>query len=272
LESHGVGYLAWVWDTWDGYSIALISGYDGTPTTWYGQAYRDYLASIRDTVAPVATAPTQGFPVGAQLGAADVPAKLTWSATDDSSGIVRYRLQQQSGAAAYADVPLPSATSAGIIRMLTPGQTYRFRVQAMDRAGNWSQWTYGRSFVPGAYREISTSITYTGAWTRQALSGAYGGYVKYAAAPGASARFAFTGCGVSWVAQTGADRGQAQVYVDGVLARTVDLYSTAARPRAVVFARAWGAPAPHTVELRVLGTSGRPRVDLDALLTLERCG
>jgi len=40
-DSRGVSYLAWTWDTWSSCE-ALISSYDGTPTT-YGQGVRNHL-------------------------------------------------------------------------------------------------------------------------------------------------------------------------------------------------------------------------------------
>jgi hypothetical protein len=45
---------------------------------------------------------------------------------------------------------------------------------------------------------------------------ALGGYVRYASALGAMARFSFTGKNVAWVAATGSNRGKAEVWVDGV--------------------------------------------------------
>lgn len=46
-DAHGIGYLAWTWDTWGCPSCsnqALISNYNGTPTT-YGLGFKNYLAS-----------------------------------------------------------------------------------------------------------------------------------------------------------------------------------------------------------------------------------
>jgi hypothetical protein len=34
----------------------------------------------------------------------------------------------------------------------------------------------------------------------------------------------------------------------------------------IVWRKSWTAPGSHTVQVRVLGTSGRPRVDADAFL------
>ncbi len=66
----------------------------------------------------------------------------------------------------------------------------------------------------------------------------------------------------------GPTRGQARVYVDGAYARTVDLRSSSSATRRVVYVRSWTSSARHTLEIRVVGTSGRPRVDVDAFLTV----
>ena len=58
--------------------------------------------------------------------------------------------------------------------------------------------------------------------------------------------------------------GEVQVWVDGVLAGTVDTYSESTAYRQVVFSKAWAAYGTHTIKLVVVGTADRPRVDLDA--------
>ena len=44
-ESHGGSYVPWVWNTW-GSCLALVSAYDGTATTPYGQTYKTHLAAL----------------------------------------------------------------------------------------------------------------------------------------------------------------------------------------------------------------------------------
>jgi hypothetical protein len=62
-------------------------------------------------------------------------------------------------------------------------------------------------------------------------------------------------------------RGIAVVRVDGVKVATIDLYRASLRTRVVVWTYSWDSAATHRVKIRVLGTSGRPRVDVDAFLT-----
>jgi hypothetical protein len=64
-------------------------------------------------------------------------------------------------------------------------------------------------------------------------------------------------------------RGRAKVYVDGVLVKTIDTYRSAFAARRVMFTRTWASTGTHTIRLVVLGTSGRPRVDFDALVIIR---
>jgi hypothetical protein len=83
----------------------------------------------------------------------------------------------------------------------------------------------------------------------------------------------FEGTDVSWVAQRGPDRGRAEVWLDGELAQTIDLYASSAKPRRVIYSASLDSAGTHTLEVRVLGTkraaSSGTRVDVDAYLTLR---
>jgi hypothetical protein len=88
------------------------------------------------------------------------------------------------------------------------------------------------------------------------------------------ATFVFTGSEVAWVAPTGSNRGQADVYLDGTKVTMVDLYSASGKSRRVVFSTAGLDPSvTHTLEVRVLGTknaaSTDKRVDVDAFVVLR---
>jgi hypothetical protein len=98
--------------------------------------------------------------------------------------------------------------------------------------------------------------------------------VKYASASGARARFAFTGDEVAWVSTKSYNRGNAEVWLDGVKVATVDLYSATTQTRRVVFSQGGLAPTQtHILEVRVLGTksaaSSGKRVDVDAFVALR---
>lgn len=135
-------------------------------------------------------------------------------------------------------------------------------------------------FTPLTYEEDSSSITYSGywtswtgfvsTWTRGYQSGASGLYVNYTDRSNAWASLNFTGSSITWWSKKSLfGYGRAHVYVDGSYAETVDLYSFNQGARRPVFTRSWPTSGDHTIEIVVEGTSGRPRVDVDAFTVLQ---
>jgi len=216
-----------------------------------------------DTVAPTAQPPAQSLINGSTLGTNTVPVNLAWSATDLQSSVSQYQLQRLTSNGRWVDETLSPVTLTSKTFFLTPGKTYQYRVRAMDGAGNWSDWAQGQQFFVDDYQETSSAITYSGTWTKEALTNAYGGSVEYSVVAGDTAKFTFTGSEVAWVSSKLSDRGQAEVWIDGVKVTTVDLFSSSAQYRKVVFTKSWASVGTHTLEVRVSGTAGRPRVDVD---------
>jgi hypothetical protein len=93
--------------------------------------------------------------------------------------------------------------------------------------------------------------------------------VKYASIRGASVSYTFTGRAVAIVTTKSATRGKANVYLDGVLVVTVDPYSATTAYRSVVWTKTWASAGTHTVKIVVVGTSGRPRLDIDAMAVIK---
>jgi hypothetical protein len=205
-----------------------------------------------------------------------LPVRISWSATD-SDGIAAYEVQQSTDGGAWTNVALSSATATSATPKLEAGKTYQFQVRAKDSAGNWSEWEQGSKFKVNVLQETDTTIAYNpGAWSTQSLSTASGGTLRYASASGNSAKLSL-GAGVlsaAWVGPRGTDRGKAEVWVDGAKAKDLDLYSSTAQPRRMLFtANGLSASTAHTVEVKVLGTknasSSGTRADVDAFVVLS---
>jgi hypothetical protein len=222
-----------------------------------------------DFNAPTAQAPEEHFVINQSLGTNNIPLQISWSATDTEGPIAEYQLQQSSNGGAFSNVALSSVTSTTENLFLVPGRNYQYRVRAKDEVGNWSEWAYGQTFVVDPSQETSSAIAYGGAWTPESLSGAYGGAVNYSTVAGDTATFTFTGREVAWVSSQLADRGKAQVWIDGQKAADVDTYSKKDRWRRIVFSKSWATSGTHTLEVRVSGTAGRPRVDVDAFVVIR---
>jgi hypothetical protein len=56
-DSHGVGYQAWVWDTWGSCNLSLITSYDGTPFGVYGNFVKTHLLAEAGNPPPPPTPP-----------------------------------------------------------------------------------------------------------------------------------------------------------------------------------------------------------------------
>jgi N-acetylglucosamine-6-sulfatase len=226
-----------------------------------------------DALKPTATAPVQALNQGEELGDSLIPVSLEWSAVDNpgGSGVALYELMQSKDGAPYSSVALADPTATTNTLSLERGSTYRYMVRAQDKAGNWSAWAAGPRFTLAAHQENSTALSYpSGIWTRSTLSGAYGGYVKYAKAQGATVHLTFTGRNIAWVATKAPGRGTAEVYIDGTQVATVDLYAATTQTRTIVFSEEWSASNSHTITIKVLGApTGRPTVDVDAFVELK---
>jgi hypothetical protein len=220
---------------------------------------------LLDTVVPTATAPSHRLVSGSAISSGRTTVRLTWTGTDATSGVARYELAQSTDGGAWTTVS--SALGVPTIdRPLAPSHTYRFRVRAVDRAGNTGAWMNGPTFRLTAYSEANGGIRYTGTWTTSSSTVYWGGRVRSSSRAGARATISVTGRSVEWVARKGPTRGRAQVYVNGVLTATVDLYASSYQNQRVAWAANWSTSATRTISIRVLGTSSRPRVDVDAFV------
>jgi hypothetical protein len=206
------------------------------------------------------------------LGTTSVPLRVSWSATD-TSGVASYDLQESVNGGAWTDVSLPSPTATSLKVSRDPGNTYRFRVRATDTVGNQSLYLGGAPMTLNVAQETSAEISYSAGWTQQNNANAYGGALKFATVSTATATFTFTGKSVAWVAPRASNRGMAQVFVDGALETTVDLFSSTLQPRRTVFIKSFSSTALHTIQIRVTGTknalSSDFRVDVDAFAVLS---
>ncbi|MBI2781273.1 MAG: hypothetical protein HYX55_05710 [Chloroflexi bacterium] len=239
-----------------------------------GPAVRINAATLLiDRSAPTAATPKVALLAGVSLGStsttADLPASLNLAGKDPGgAGIRSYDIKRSIDGGAYAlfgtDVATPTVELS-----LTPGHSYRFQVRARDNAGNVGAWVVGPVIRPYLPQQASTGISWKGTWTNGAGTGYSGDSDRFATTAGASATYAFTGRSIAWVTTLAADHGAALVYLDGVLVATVDTYAAATSFRRVAFAKTWSVSGFHTLRIVVVGTPGRPRVDVDALEVLR---
>ena len=220
-----------------------------------------------DTSAPSVEAPRTALLAGGQLGRATSPVRTTWSASDPCH-IARYVLQRQRNGGGWIGQGPADGTDTATVHAAPIGSTIRYRLRATDGAGNASSYRLGRPFRVRATQESGAGVTYAKAWQTVAAGNAAGGSLAFSRVAGARATFTFSGYAVSWVAARGPHLGSADVYVDGRLARRINLHATTPLARSIAFARRWANNGMHTIEIVNRGTAGHPRVDVDAFIRL----
>jgi probable HAF family extracellular repeat protein len=113
--------------------------------------------------------------------------------------------------------------------------------------------------------ENSPAIAYSGAWSRVASSGAFGGFVNQSGAAGATASLTFTGKSLSVIGPKGPGLGSAAIYLGGTQVATATEAAVTAQNRKRVFQMTWPTAGKHTLKIVAMG----PGFELDAV-TISR--
>ncbi len=228
-----------------------------------------------DGIAPTVTPPRLTFRDGGIVGGAPSSTQVAWLGADAASGVATFELQESVLGGPYvtvANVRGDAVTAVG--RAVRIGPDYRYRIRATDVAGNRGRWVEGPSYRVFLVDSRNSAITYNGSWAVAPNHEAVGGSTTFARTAGATASLSVLGSAVALVAPTGADHGQAIVTLDhGRMAgpKIVDLGSPAASAR-VAYRTEWSETGQHVIEVRVLGTPGHPRIDIDAFLVIAAVG
>ncbi len=175
---------------------------------------------------------------GSIVAGSTVQVRQSWS--NSGGAAVAYEVWLSTDGGAW--VKQATTASAGTFN-LQRNHSYRFAARAMNAAGAWSAFAYGTTFQLGQYQENYAvgNPAYSGTWTRAAWAPASDGFLSVSSTAGSRASFTFTGSSVAWIATRATNRGQARVYVDGLLAGTVDLYSATTSAQSIAFSRSWSA-------------------------------
>jgi hypothetical protein len=238
--------LAEVGGTWRTTVVRLVS--DGTPPGLPG---------------PV----TQTTVVPSTLGAT-AAVKVAWGAAVDDSGVESYVVERSDdGGANFFGGQKVAATS--VVQPLLLGKPVQYRITAVDRFGNLGPSRLSAIFRPTLYQS-TTSTTLTGSWHSASSTSYSGNSARYSSTAGSSATFTATlARSIAIVATRATTRGSFRVYVDGVYRATISTYATTTRFRQLVYQFSWSSAGTHKVKIVISGTSGHPRVDLDAFVVLR---
>lgn len=221
-----------------------------------------------ETTPPTTTAPILSIQSNTAFAADSVQLRMSWVGVDMGSGVSRYWLQERLDAGAWRSAALSSPTATQRVLTLPLGTTLGAHVRAFDRLGNVGPWAEMPSVKASAYGETTSLATYEGTWRTAVSASAWRGRTLYATAAGAIVKLAFSGQAVGLVSTTGPGRGRANVFLDGQYVRTLDLGSATTRYRQVVFTGRFAA-GHHTLQVVLLGTTGRTRMDVDGFVVLR---
>ena len=226
-----------------------------------------------------------------------VPETFSWRGSDDS-GAVSYDLYEMNPNDEYYVLEgSASRTYSGSLGSNTSQDCgggnwtiYQWQLTARDGAGNETtknvyggrvRLTQDDNRADDQGYAAQPAITYNGSWASASCGCWSAGGVHRTTAKGASASikvtlpYSYNGfpgdavadnvTHVGLVMHKGPGRGKFKVYVNGVLKGTVDTYAATNQPRTVVWQGA--VTGTSTVKIVNVATSGRPRIDLDAVLT-----
>jgi hypothetical protein len=220
-----------------------------------------------DRTAPTTSTPLVGLRTDVTYGGT-AAARLTWSGSDaGGAGIASYDVRRSVDGGSFSSLATGLASPALNVS-LAGGHSYRYEVRARDRAGNVGPWRASATTRRLIRQDGNGYLRYSSGWHVQTSSAYSGGSVRYATRAGASVRLTFTGRSIGVVTTLAPNRGLVRLYLDGVYQATLDLGAPVAYRR-LVWAHTWSSAGSHTIKLVVLGTAGRPRVDLDAFLVLR---
>jgi hypothetical protein len=109
--------------------------------------------------------------------------------------------------------------------------------------------------TPSRVEQDGSTVSYTGGtWFPKTYAWASGGKIAMSTDTNARATVTFTGTAVSWIGYRDQWSGNARVYVDGILAATVDTYASIPKTQAVLYAATGLASGAHSLAIEVAGT------------------
>jgi hypothetical protein len=241
-------------------SVADVAGNNGPPTPATTSAV------ILDTIAPTISTPVASANVNSTIGSI-ASVRIAWSGSDAGSGVALYEVWLSTNAGSFVKVASPTTTSYTRSMTTSATTTYRFGVRAYDTAGNVSGFAYGPTFHVKLIQQSSSAVHYHGTWYASSSSSASGGSYRYTSTAGRYASYTFTGRTIAVVAKKGSAFGSFKVYLDGVYKATVSEHATSNQWRRIVYSLNV-SPGTHRIKLVCSGTSGHPRIGLDAFLVL----
>jgi hypothetical protein len=188
--------------------------------------------------------------------ASAVPTRLLYTVTD-------------AGGLRSVGLTRPSAVKLGVATrsypgFARPGVATTWTVRAADWAGN----TTAASVTGTPVVVAEAAAARTGRWRTLTDPRYLGGRALISTTAGSTMSWTFTGSAAQLAVARTTGSGRVRVYLDGRDYGVLDLRASRTIYRNAVYAPHWNASGPHTLTVRVEGTSGRPGIIIDGLVRL----
>ncbi len=263
-DQSGFGAPRRVSDYGDDTQGTIVRGLDGSVAAGFvNQGWRLAEILIQRPI-PTATPPVTHL---AGAGTNLAQRKATVEARFTGAGAATYRLARSANGGGYSTVgSVTSSTTRALTLTPSTSTTQVLRVTPYAIGGLAGPTAYGAAFRVWSRSEApSSTLIYTGRWSRSSAAAYFGGAVRWSRSASARATYRFTGREVAWISSKGPGRGRARVYLDGKYVRTISLAARSTHHRRIVL-RLLAPSGPHTITIRPTGSG---RVDLDGFLVLR---
>jgi hypothetical protein len=222
---------------------------------------------VIDRTGPATTSITIWPAVGAALSGTKVP--LLVGCRSDANDVTTYTFEKSTdGGLTWTAVATGIDTPSTLVYVPSSGKV-RFRASSTDAAGNTGAPRSSSDRSPRLIQQSSSTLSWGGTWKLSTSSKYSGGTARYVTVSSRTMSYKVTGRSVAIIAVTGPTRGKMKIYVSGRYITTRSLYAATTGYRKVVWQDTWTTSGPRTVKIVSVATSGRPRVDVDAIVVLK---
>ena len=216
-----------------------------------------------DVTPPTATAPKAAFVTGSTLSSGLTPVRLTWAGHDSGTGIDHFQLARSTDGGSWTAPTTLAGTS--VVQGLR-GHEYRFRVRAIDGAGNVGRWMPGPSVQVRRVGEARSTVHYRGPWLDRPASAGWAAPRSTARRP--APRFRSRSPGGQSPGSASPRPTAARRASSSTAPGSQRWISAPPRPRRNESSgrRRSRGRRRERVTIKVVGTAHRPRVDVDGFL------
>ncbi len=199
------------------------------------------------TASPIYTLEDGGEPAATvQLAASD---------PSPGAGLDRVEISSRAvcqGCAWTEPVRLAPSTFAARVALRGAGG-HDLRVRAVDRAGNYGEWSAAKRVVVPR-DNVNSDVAFDANWASSSVAGSWMGSVHTTRRPGATVETTADGTRFAVIGATGPDVAELEVWMDGVLTAVVAPRSDTTQQRQVLW-EGNASPGRHTLRVRVAGSA-----------------